>query len=353
MVRFLVHRLLRVLLALWVIVSVIFLLSRTFAPPPLPGNLADGSLAVHTTTPAQRQAAEAELRQRLGLDIPLFYFSRARLPEQGLGFRWQWNGARNQYHHWLGQMGQAQLGNSFRDGRPVLELLGQSLRYTLPLTTGAALLTLGIAWLLAPRLARPSRLRTGLLTLLYVVDALPLFVVALLLLLLLANPDALAIFPSYGLGHEDVRAPWAQRLQLLAAHLALPVLALTLASLPALLVQLTAALNHELSADYVLTARAKGLPEALVIRRHAFRNALLPVLTLLTELLPSLVAGSVVVEMVFSLPGMGRLLAEAAAAHDYPVLLGGVLLIALVRILAQLLADWLYFQADPRIRLPV
>jgi len=351
--RFLLYRLLRTLPATGAIVSLIFLLSRAFIlDQPLAGRLADADLSTRAVSAVQRQRAEEQIRHRLGLTGPLFYFSAVQGPATGLGWRWRWNGTANQYHQWLRHLVHADFGVSFRDGQPVVALLRQSLYYTLPLTGGAVLATIGLAWLAAPHLGRQSRRRRFFLGLLYLVDALPLFVVALLLLLLLANPDLLAWFPSYGLGHEDASAPWVSRLQLLASHLALPLLALTLVSLPPLLVQLDAALGHERRADYVLTARAKGLAEIRVTRHHILRNALLPLLTLLAEQLPALVAGSVVVELIFSLPGMGRLLAEAAAARDYPVLLGGVLLIALSRLLAQVLADCLYFLVDPRIRLP-
>ena len=120
--------------------------------------------------------------------------------------------------------------------------------------------------------------------------------------------------------------------------------------LPSLALPLEAALRHELSTDYATTARAKGLPIGQVLRRHALPNALLPLLTTLTELLPALVAGTVVVEVVFALPGSGRLLAEAAAAHDYPVVVAGVLLAAAARLLGLVLADVLYFLTDPRLR---
>ncbi|RYU76420.1 ABC transporter permease [Hymenobacter persicinus] len=350
--RFLLHRLLRLLPATWAILSIIFLLSRSFSQQQLAtGRLADVSSTAHSASGAQRELAERQLRARLGLAEPLFYFSAAPRATAGLAARWQWNGTTNQYHRWLRQLSRAELGFSFRDEQPVTALLQRSLGYTLPLTAGAAACTIGLAWLAAPYLGWPRRRRSALLSALYLLDALPLFVVALLLLLLLANPDMLAWFPAYGLGREDPAASGLAQLQFRLYYLALPILALTLVSLPALIVQLDAALRQELRADYVVTARAKGLPEALVMRRHALRNALLPALTLLTELLPGLVAGSVVVELVYSLPGMGRRLAEAAAAHDYPVLLGGVLLIALVRLVAQVLADVLYFLTDPRIRL--
>ncbi|WP_262892500.1 ABC transporter permease subunit [Hymenobacter qilianensis] len=121
--------------------------------------------------------------------------------------------------------------------------------------------------------------------------------------------------------------------------------------LPSLVVQLYDALRHELGANYATTARAKGLSGYQVATRHALRNAMLPIIALLTDLLPALVAGAVVVEVIFALPGMGRLLADAAAAHDFPVLVGGVLLVAVMRLLGLVVADMLYFLTDPRIRL--
>ena len=130
----------------------------------------------------------------------------------------------------------------------------------------------------------------------------------------------------------------------------LPVAALVLSALPELTLQLDAALADELRQPYIMTARAKGLPAAAVVRRHALRNALLPTLAQLAELLPTLVAGAVVVEAIFGWPGMGQLLATAAAARDYPVLVGGVLLVGAARLFSLLLADLSYSRADPRIR---
>jgi peptide/nickel transport system permease protein len=102
--------------------------------------------------------------------------------------------------------------------------------------------------------------------------------------------------------------------------------------------------------DYVTTARAKGLSTRQIIRRHALRNALLPLLTLLADLLPAVLAGAVVVEVIFALPGMGQLLSDAATARDYPVLLGALLVILVARLTAYILADAAYRLADPRLQ---
>jgi peptide/nickel transport system permease protein len=229
-------------------------------------------------------------------------------------------------------------------------VLSEALSYTLPLTTSAALLAIGAAVALALWLVRGGP--AFLLHILYGLDALPLFVVALGLLLLLANPDFLPLFPAYGLGQlSEENTPWTTQLSTYFYYSTLPLASLVLVKLPSLVVQLHDALRHELQLNYATTARAKGLSSFQVITRHALRNALLPIITMLTDLLPALVAGAVVVEVIFALPGMGRLLAEAAATHDFPVLVGGVMLIAFMRLIGLVVADALYYLADPRIRL--
>ena len=350
MIRYVLLRLLRLLLAVWLIVSGVFLLSRLLSPAAALLPFTTGDLILPTTSAAEQQVAEKRLQHRLGLDLPVFYVTPA-----ADGHTWQWRGLHNQYQRWLGQLLRGNLGHSYRDGQAVTGLLANALAYTLPLTISAALLAVGLAVWLSVRMATRPRLRQHVVRGLYVLDAVPLFVLGLLLLLLLANPEVLALFPAYGLGLGEDRtladASWLAQVGSRLYHLVLPVLCLVLVSLPALVVQLDEALQNERRADYATTARAKGLPETAVVRWHALRNALLPTITQLTNLLPALVAGAVVVEVIFALPGMGRLLADAAARRDYPVVVGGVLLTALVRLLAQALADWLYLLADPRIRL--
>lgn len=338
------RRLLSTLFAVWAIASGVFLLSRhtaaRFEDVALPAAEVAASGAAGATS--RQQVARQELRQRLGLHLPLFYLSRGSQ-------RWEWHQT-NQYHLWLTQVVQGNMGVSFRTGQPVATRLTAALAYTVPLTGTALLLAVLAALGLGQGLAARSGWQGPVRSMLAALQALPLFVVAVLLLLLFANPEVFAWFPAYGLSDYASDAPWWQRAGTYARHLALPVAALVLTALPQLTLQLEAALAQELSAEYATTARAKGLPEGAVIRRHALRNALLPMATQIADLLPALVAGAVVVEYIFALPGMGRVLAEAAATRDYPVLLGGVLLTGAARLLALLLADLLYYWLDPRIR---
>jgi peptide/nickel transport system permease protein len=330
----------------WGLTSAVFLLSYRDQAAAAAEFLPDATQlrGAAGTLQQQQQLAQA-LQARLGFDAPLFYFSRQTTP--GGRPRWRWHGTRNQYHWWLRNLVRGKLGYSLRSGQPVRAQLAEAVGYTLPLTGAALVVAVGLAVALGQRLVQWRRrwqaFAHGALVGLH---SLPLFVVALGLLLLFANPEGLQWFPIGG----PASAPAVPTLAELAervAHLVLPVATLVLVALPELTLALEASLQRELRAGYAVTARAKGLSEAQVIRRHALRNALPPLLTLGAELVPALVAGAVVVEVVFALPGMGRLMAGAAVQRDYP--LGGLLLTGGARVVALLLADVGYRWADPRI----
>ncbi|MFD2787445.1 ABC transporter permease [Hymenobacter rubripertinctus] len=332
------------LVAVWLTLSALFLLSRSVTDPAA---FIQSTLSANTRLDARidQAALTQQLLRRYGLSAPLFYTSWQ--PAAG----WRWHGTGNQYHQWLGQLLAGNLGISYRQGAPVRGLLGEALRYTLPLTLLATTGSVGLAIGMATSLGYRPRARRLVLLALHGIQSFPLFLVAVGLLLLLANPDTLAWFPAFGLGLEPESGNWGQRAGELLYHLALPVLSLVIVSLPGLVIQLDGAIQQEMTRAYVATARAKGASRRRTMRGHVLRNALLPTIALLTDLLPNLVAGSVVVEVLFALPGMGRLLAEAAATQDYPLLLGAVGLVAVVRLVAQWLTDVAYQLTDPRIRL--
>lgn len=345
--RWLLGRLARAVGAAWLIASLVFISSRLLPGGPEQLALADAgdfSQPIAGARPASSQeAARRAVRARLGLTLPIFYVTRT-------AGRWHWHGLANQYHQWAVAALHGNLGYSYRDGQPVTTLLAQALRYTLPLAASAASLALALALALALYLAhtptgRWQRLVFGLLSSLQIT---PLFLLALGLLLLFANPEVMNILPV-----ASYNQPRASSWQLAGYWLgvsALPLFGLVLAVLPELTLPLVAMLRHEATSGYAATARAKGLTAKAVLRRHALPNALLPLLTSLTDLLPTLVAGTVVVEVLFALPGSGRLLAEAASTHDYPLVVAGVLLTAAARLLGLILADTLYLLADPRLR---
>ena len=344
MVRWLLGRLGQTVVSLWLLASAVFLLSHLGPGAEqfvLPEEDSLGTAAA-TAAPAWQAQARQALRQRFGSDSPLFYFSR-EWPENATAPRWHWHGLHNQYHRWLSQLLRGNLGPSLRTGQAAGVRMQQALAYTVPVTGAAILLTIALAVQLAQWLATRRPGFRFARVLLEAGQTLPLFLLSLLLLLLFANPAVLDWFPVYSTGGIS-------SLGQEAARAVLPVLSLMLAAAPALALQLEAALGQQLAQPYAVAARAKGLAEVQVVRRHALRNALLPLLTQFTGLLPALVAGAVVVEVVFARPGMGRLLVDAAATRDYPLLVGAILLTGTARLLALLLADVLYFYSDPRIR---
>lgn len=265
----------------------------------------------------------------------------------------QWHGAQNQYHHWLSGLLQGSLGTSLRDGRPVATVLGEAIGNTwwllLVSMLFATLLAMELAILMVRRSGRIWR--STLLPSLFLLDSVPLFVLAMLLLVLLANPAFLQLFPVYGMGYYSAYdQSWVAELSQWLQFMALPMICLVLANLPYLTNQFYQAMAAVAGQDYIRTARAKGLSGHRVIRRHMLRNALLPVITLLSDFLPAMVAGAVIIETIFAIPGVGRLLIDAVLARDYPVIMGIVVIVAVFRLLSHLLADLLYALADPRIR---
>ncbi|MEI9998285.1 MAG: ABC transporter permease [Verrucomicrobiota bacterium] len=153
-------------------------------------------------------------------------------------------------------------------------------------------------------------------------------------------------------GANSVNAPEMSFLPWLGdriVHMILPVVCLTYGALASISRFSRVSMLEALAQDFVRTARAKGLPERLVIFRHALRNALIPIITIFTLELPALIGGAVIIEEIFSLPGMGQLYFNALNARDTPVLMGTTLLTAVVTLLSYLLADILYVVVDPRI----
>jgi peptide/nickel transport system permease protein len=149
--------------------------------------------------------------------------------------------------------------------------------------------------------------------------------------------------------NHDTLSAWG-RLTDYAWHLALPVTLSAFVSLAGMSRYMRGNMLEVIGQDYITTARAKGLSEAAVIYRHALRNALLPVITVLGLSLPGLIGGSVIFESIFAIPGMGKLFYDAVMSRDYPVVMGGLVMGAVLTLLGNLLADLGYAAADPRVR---
>jgi peptide/nickel transport system permease protein len=251
-----------------------------------------------------------------------------------------------QYLTWMWNLVHGDLGRSFVDGRPAFIVISERMPATLVLTLSGLLIALvlgvgiGIIAALKPHSAF-GVVSTLISTLLY---SLPNFWLGLLLILVFSV--WLKLLPSAGmesLRGETGLADWL-------AHLAMPAFVVSLREMGRLIRFTRASLIDVLNQDYIRTARGKGLVPRIVVLRHALRNALIPIATLLGLALPQLVSGAIVVETVFAWPGMGRLLVESAFQRNYAVLMSEIVLISLVVIAGNLLADLAYAVIDPRIR---
>jgi len=256
-----------------------------------------------------------------------------------------------QYLYWLRGVVTLDFGTSITDHRPVVTRVLEKLPHTIELNVTAFLLAAAIGvpiglWS-AARSGRPlERASAVLFFLLY---SLPSFWVALLLMEFFSVK--LGILPLFGMQSDeyfDLNS--AQKLLDHTRHALLPVITLAYAQLAIFARFSKSALTEVIRQDYITTARAKGVAPARVLWRHAFRNALIPLITLLGLVIPYLISGSVIVEDIFQWDGIGRLYFTSILSRDYPTVLGLTVATAVATLLASLVADVLYAFPDPRIR---
>jgi peptide/nickel transport system permease protein len=304
MIRYISIRLLFALPALWLILTMVFLLAHIVPGDPVAQMLGEGARAEDLT----------QLRHALGLDLPL--------PVQ--------------YGRYLSGVLHGNLGESFRFQQPVLKVVAEHYPATLELAAVAllicALIGIPAGVLAAHKRGERTDHAVAVLTLFGL--SVPNFALGPVLILLFSV--VLGWLPVSGRGG--------------VSHLILPAFTLG-AALAAILTRMVrTSVIEELSADYVRTARAKGVSESGVLFRHALRNALIPILTILGLQFGSLLAGTIVTESIFSWPGIGRLAVQAIGARDYPLLQGCILLIAVSYVFVNLLTDLVYALVDPRVR---
>jgi peptide/nickel transport system permease protein len=249
-----------------------------------------------------------------------------------------------QFLDWLAGAVRGELGTSIRYGQPVMSLIAGRLPVTLALTLMATLLATLVAGPFGVY-AAVHRNRGGDLAAMVFTQlgiAVPSFWVGIMLILLFAV--YWSVFPAGGF------TPWTEDAFAAMASLTLPALALALPQAAVLTRLVRSSMLEVLSQDYVRTARAKGLSEWMVIYGHALRNALIPPITVLGLQIGHLLAGSIVVENVFALPGLGQLILRGIAARDLPVVQGAVAFVAFVIVLVNFIVDLGYVLLDPRIR---
>jgi peptide/nickel transport system permease protein len=280
--------------------------------------------------PKASPEARVQLEKYYGLDRPLYV----------------------QYGLWISRIAKGDLGVSFsRDRRPVLDKIVEALPVTLLINV------LDLALILAMAIpigiysaARQYSLADRVITVLVFVGfAMPGFWIALLAMMVFG--EQLGWLPISGLRSLDydsmsMLGKAGDRL----AHLVLPVGISAITGLAGMSRYMRSSMLEVLRQDYIQTARAKGLSERVVLMRHALRNALLPVVTLLGLSIPGLIGGAVIAETIFAIPGMGRLFYTSVLARDYPVVMGITLIGAVLTLVGNLVADLLYVAVDPRLR---
>lgn len=248
-----------------------------------------------------------------------------------------------QYLKWLGGMVRGDWGNSYKDGRPVTEAIFERVPATLQLMATSLLIAIALAVPIglytATRATRFPRYLVNVLTMLGI--SVPTFWTGLMVILIFAG--RLRWIPTGGRGDTgDI----VDQLH----HLIAPALVLALVSMAGFARYIHSSMIEVMQEDYIRTATAKGLRRQTVILRHAFRNASIPVITLLGLEVPRVFSGALVTEVVFSWPGLGRLVTESILGRNYPVLMGSFMLSAVLVILGNLIADVCYGLVNPQIR---
>jgi peptide/nickel transport system permease protein len=256
------------------------------------------------------------------------------------------------YWVWLGKLVQGDMGQSIVDQRPVTERIGERIGPTLTLS----LISITLIYLLSIPLGLYTTARSGrwqeqaLSTLFYMLYSIPSFVMALFLILLFAVK--LKLLPLRAMTSDaeiyDQLSTAGKALDHLK-HLAIPVFCFTYGGLAYMTRFIRSNMLEVIRQDYVRTARAKGLDEKVIFLKHAFRNTLIPLATLLGLSLPGLLSGSVILEQIFSWPGIGQLYLTAISTRDYPIIMGLTFTFACLALAGNLLADIIYGIVDPRI----
>lgn len=317
MVRFIIQRTLISIVVLFGISILLFVLVHNTPGDPLDLYF---NPALYE---GDREAAKAELARRLGLDQPLVV----------------------QYFRWLLEALQGNLGYSLSSGRAVSTLMFARLQNTLALLVPALLVSLivgvvGGVW----AAFRQNKLADYALSAVSVgALSVPPFFLALVGIFIFGLQ--LRWLPTAGMNAATPTVIDGLR------HLVMPALILGATGAASFQRWTRSSMLDVLSQDYMLTARSKGLSSMRITWRHAVHNALIPIITIVAMTIPTMLGGAVIIEQVFSWPGMGRLALEAIHGRDYPVLMGFVMFIAIIVVLANLVADVLYSVVDPRIRL--
>jgi peptide/nickel transport system permease protein len=359
-------------LSLLIISISIFLLSKI-----VPGDPVDDRLSIDFDQAAEvNYKMEYErIKKVLRLDLPPFYFAilpkgfphningafltRDEIRKERKHFfsdspwnlpTFHWYGSENQYHQWIFSP-----GNSIVDGRPVGSKIGRSLVWTLFLVLTSVVLSYAIGILIGLGLSsmKSKTLKNVIESILFGLYAIPVFWLATILLVFFTTKEYGAwtnIFPSVGLSPIDLGEAWYVRISNYGSQLVLPCVILVLHNLAFLSTLTKRNIEQTKEMDFVQTAKAYGFTDRYILFRDILPFSLIPLITSISSAIPAAIGGSLVIEIIFNIPGMGRLLYNAILNYDWPIVFPVVMLVAVFAILSFLLADIAYRLVDPRMK---
>ncbi|MEK9657852.1 MAG: ABC transporter permease [bacterium] len=318
----------------------IFILKRILAAIPLLigitalsfviMKLAPGDPTLIYTDPSVSLEDLKQVQQNLGLDKPVLH----------------------QYMYWLKNMFQGNLGYSYLSHKPVIVAMTERLPATLLLATVSlvVILALTLPLGLISGQKKDTLFDHSVTFFTFLGMSMPTFWLGLMLILALSLYWPL--FPSSGFIDLSLsQAPWPQKIASILWHMALPLVTMVLGGLAALTRYHRFGIIGTLKQDYITAGRGRGLSEKRLLYKHAFKNASLPLVTILGLELPGLISGSFVIEYIFAWPGLGQLGVQAVFARDYPILMGTILFSSILMVIGNLIADIAYAWVDPRVTL--
>ncbi|MER3446843.1 MAG: diguanylate cyclase [Candidatus Dadabacteria bacterium] len=256
------------------------------------------------------------------------------------------------YWIWVKQIATLNFGRSYTDHRLVI----QKIEEKLPITLALNIISIFLVYTISIPLGVYSAVKQGgvqdrvITFFLFVLYSIPSFWLAVVLIYFLGGGEFWDVFPIYGIlspGAENF--PFYKKALDFLWHITLPVICLTYGDLAYLSRYQRGSLLEVLNEDFLRTARAKGLPESKVIFKHALRNALIPIVTIIASILPAAIGGSVIIESIFSIPGIGKLGFDAVLSRDYPVIMAIATISAFLTLAGILISDLVYVLVDPRI----
>lgn len=316
MIKYIIKRLLIAIPIFIGITFAVYMLSSL-----APGNIVDQIVGSSDVPMTEEQIAE--LNHQYGFDRPVLV----------------------QYGEWLLNFFKGDLGESYRNKKPVIDVIGQRIVPTLTLTLSSLFLALLFGLPLGVASAyKPKSIWYVISNIfIYIGSSMPTFFFSLCLIYLFSVK--LSMLPASGM----YNAAGAKTIGVLFQHLIMPSIVLMFNIIGGFIKQTRASMLEIMNEEYIKTARAKGIREISVVVKHGFRNALIPIVTQIGLMVPFLVGGAVVVENVFSWPGLGSLMSISINSRDYPVIMGVAVLISVVVLLVNILMDLIYAVLDPRI----